>query len=69
MSLMRGSRDTTSNGRHGVTAAEGRDPIGFAVAVINRLAQSGALDRFGLRKPTERVVFVTGPLAVAAGGA
>jgi alkylation response protein AidB-like acyl-CoA dehydrogenase len=57
MSLMRGSRDTTSDGRHGVTAAEARDPIGFAVAVINRLAQSGALDRFGLRKPTERVVF------------
>ena len=44
-------------GRHGLTAGERQDPIGFAVAVLNKLAQTSALDRFGLRKPAERVVF------------
>jgi alkylation response protein AidB-like acyl-CoA dehydrogenase len=45
------------SGRHGLTVADKPDPIGLAVAVLNRLARTGALDRFGLRKPTERVVF------------
>lgn len=44
-------------GRHGLVAGESRDPIGFAVAVLNRIAQNPALDRLGLRKPVERVVF------------
>jgi alkylation response protein AidB-like acyl-CoA dehydrogenase len=49
-------------GRHGLTTREKQDPIGFAVAVLNKLARTSALDRFGpfgwnLRKPTERVVF------------
>jgi len=44
-------------GRHGLTSGEKQDPIGLAVAVLNRLAQTSALDRFGLRRPTERVVF------------
>jgi alkylation response protein AidB-like acyl-CoA dehydrogenase len=54
---------TESRGRpHGLTAREKQDPIGLAVAFLNKLAQSSALDRFGplgwnLRKPTERVVF------------
>jgi alkylation response protein AidB-like acyl-CoA dehydrogenase len=53
-------RDTAA--RHGLTARGKQDPIGFAVAVLNKLAQTSALDRFGpfgwnLRKPTERVVF------------
>jgi alkylation response protein AidB-like acyl-CoA dehydrogenase len=43
--------------KHGLTTTDSRDPIGFAVAMLNRLAQTGALDRFGLRKPAERVVF------------
>ena len=43
--------------RHGVTSTDTRDPIGVAVAFLNRLASTGALDRFGLRKPAERVVF------------
>jgi len=43
--------------RHGLTSGEKQDPIGLAVAVLNRLAQTSALDRFGLRRPTERVVF------------
>ena len=45
--------------RHGLTAGERPDPIGYAVAFLNRLAQNGALDRFGLRKPVERAVFET----------
>jgi alkylation response protein AidB-like acyl-CoA dehydrogenase len=34
-----------------------RDAIGVGVALLNRLAQWRAIDRFGLRKPAERVVF------------
>ena len=34
-----------------------RDAIGIGVAWLNRLAKSRAIDRFGLRKQTERVVF------------
>src|SRR5262245_49485597 len=37
--------------------SRGRDALGMGVAVINKLAGNRALDRFGLRKPTERVVF------------
>ena len=43
--------------RHGLTSRERQDPIGYAVAFLNRLAKTTTLDRFGLRKPTERVVF------------
>jgi alkylation response protein AidB-like acyl-CoA dehydrogenase len=48
---------TRSPRKHGLTGPESRDPIGIAVAVLNKVAQVGALDRFGLRKPAERVVF------------
>jgi alkylation response protein AidB-like acyl-CoA dehydrogenase len=34
-----------------------RDAIGFGVALLNRLARLRMIDRFRLRKPTERVVF------------
>src|SRR4051794_41778236 len=34
-----------------------RDAIGVGVALLNRLAQWRAIDRFGLRKPAERGVF------------
>jgi alkylation response protein AidB-like acyl-CoA dehydrogenase len=44
-------------GRHGVPSTETRDPIGFAVAGLNRLAQSDLLDRWGIRRQTERGVF------------
>jgi alkylation response protein AidB-like acyl-CoA dehydrogenase len=47
----------TTGGRHGVVAGDHRDPIGYAVAFLNRLASTSALDRFGLRRPAERVVF------------
>ncbi len=44
-------------GRHGLTSREKQDPIGYAVAFLNRLAQTSALDRFNLRRPAQRVVF------------
>jgi alkylation response protein AidB-like acyl-CoA dehydrogenase len=43
--------------KHGLSAHERPDPIGFAVSVLNRLAQTSALDRLGLRRPAERAVF------------
>ncbi len=44
-------------GRHGVPSSETRDPIGYLVAGLNRLAQSDLIDRVGLRKPAEQAVF------------
>ncbi|GAA4745218.1 acyl-CoA dehydrogenase family protein [Nocardioides endophyticus] len=44
-------------GRHGVASTETRDPIGYAVAALSRLAQSDMLDRLGLRKQTETAVY------------
>jgi len=44
-------------GKHGLSSKETRDPIGYAVAALSRLAQSDVLDRVGLRKQAERGVF------------
>lgn len=44
-------------GKHGLSSKESRDPIGYAVAALNRLAQSDLIDRVGLRKTSEQVVF------------
>ena len=58
-------------GRHGVPSGESRDPIGYLVAGLNRLAQSELLDRVGLRKQAEQAVFTTtsnGFRAMAAAG-
>jgi alkylation response protein AidB-like acyl-CoA dehydrogenase len=44
-------------GRHGVASTETRDPIGYLVAGLSRLAQTDLLDRIGLRKQAERGVF------------
>ncbi|GAW48340.1 MULTISPECIES: acyl-CoA dehydrogenase family protein [unclassified Nocardioides] len=44
-------------GKHGLSSTETRDPIGYAVAALSRLAQSDVLDRIGLRKQTEQAVF------------
>ncbi|MCW2767508.1 MAG: acyl-CoA dehydrogenase domain protein [Nocardioides sp.] len=44
-------------GKHGLSSKESRDPIGYAVAALNRLAQSDLIDRVGLRKASEQVVF------------
>jgi alkylation response protein AidB-like acyl-CoA dehydrogenase len=44
-------------GKHGLTSRESRDPIGYAVAALSRLAQSDVLDRVGLRRQAEQTVF------------
>jgi alkylation response protein AidB-like acyl-CoA dehydrogenase len=44
-------------GKHGIATTETRDPIGYAVAALSRLAQSDVLDRLGLRKQTETAVY------------
>lgn len=54
MSLLQSLRP---GGRHGVATTESRDPIGYAVAALGRLAQSDLLDRLGVRKQTEQAVF------------
>jgi len=50
-------RNLRPGGRHGLAASESRDPIGYAVATLNRLAQSDLVDRLGLRRQTEQAVF------------
>jgi len=40
-----------------VPSTETRDPIGYAVAALHRLAQADVLDRLGLRRQVERTVF------------
>jgi hypothetical protein len=63
MSVIRTTRSsaaTSATGRrHGVPAGDRQDPIGVAVAALNRLAQANVLDRLGLRRHTERAVFET----------
>ncbi|GAB2862295.1 acyl-CoA dehydrogenase family protein [Nocardioides pacificus] len=44
-------------GRHGLASREKRDPIGYAVAALNVVAQSDLIDRLGLRRQTEQAVF------------
>ena len=44
-------------GKHGLSSKESRDPIGYAVAALSRLARSDVLDRIGLRKQAETAVF------------
>jgi alkylation response protein AidB-like acyl-CoA dehydrogenase len=54
MSLLQNLRP---GGRHGVASTESRDPIGYLVAGLSRLAQTDLLDRLGLRKQAEQAVF------------
>ncbi|MGI8522966.1 MAG: acyl-CoA dehydrogenase family protein [Nocardioides sp.] len=51
------TKNLRPGGRFGVSSSETRDPIGFAVAAMNRLAHSDLIDRLGLRKQTEQAVF------------
>ncbi|SDR97160.1 hypothetical protein SAMN04488570_0846 [Nocardioides scoriae] len=46
-----------AGGRHGLAESETRDPIGLAVAALNRLASSELLDSLGLRRASERGVY------------
>ncbi len=55
MSLNNATQDSRRS--RGLASTEKVDPIGFAVSMLNRLAQSPALDRFNLRKSTEKVVY------------
>ena len=48
-----------AGGKHGLSSKEKRDPIGIAVAALNRVAQSELIDRLRLRRTTEQVVFST----------
>jgi alkylation response protein AidB-like acyl-CoA dehydrogenase len=60
MSILQTAKNAVApGGKHGLADSERRDPIGYAVAALNRLAQSDLLDRVGLRKQTEQVVFTT----------
>ena len=54
MSLMNSLKP---GGRHGVPGSASRDPIGYLVAGLNRLAQSDLIDKVRLRKQAEQVVF------------
>ncbi|GAA1142016.1 acyl-CoA dehydrogenase family protein [Nocardioides aquiterrae] len=56
MSLIQSLRP---GGKHGLSSKESRDPIGYAVAALSRLAQSDVLDRVGLRRQAEQAVFTT----------
>ena len=56
MSIMNSLRP---GGRNGLSSRETRDPIGLAVAAVNRLAQSDLIDRVGLRRQAEQVVYST----------
>jgi alkylation response protein AidB-like acyl-CoA dehydrogenase len=47
----------SSGGRHGLSENEKRDPIGLAVAALNRFAQSDLIDRLGLRRTSEQTVY------------
>jgi alkylation response protein AidB-like acyl-CoA dehydrogenase len=47
----------SAGGRHGLAESERRDPIGFAVAALNRLAQSDLVDRMGIRRSSEQTVY------------
>ncbi|CAN5249140.1 MAG: acyl-CoA dehydrogenase family protein [Nocardioides sp.] len=46
-------------GKNGLARDERRDPMGVGLAALSRLAQSEFLDRFGMRKQTEHLVFTS----------
>ncbi len=51
------TKNLRPGGRNGVASHESRDPIGYAVAALNKLARSELLDRVGWRKQAEQTVF------------
>ncbi|HEY6934999.1 MAG TPA: acyl-CoA dehydrogenase family protein [Marmoricola sp.] len=46
-----------AGGRHGLAGTERRDPVGLAVAALNKLAQSELVDRLGIRRTSEQTVY------------
>src|SRR3954465_10388516 len=63
------STPSNTQRRRGLAATEKADPIGLAVAALNRLSQSSLLDRFGLRKTAEDVVYNAPKSGFPPGGA
>ncbi len=58
MPLFSAARHVVSPGRrYGASRRETRDPMGYALAALNTVAQSNLVDRLGLRKATEHAVF------------
>src|SRR5689334_6917573 len=51
------TRSLKPGGKFGLASTESRDPIGLAVAALNKVAQSDLIDRIGLRKQAEQAVF------------
>ncbi len=51
------TRNLRPGGKFGLARGESRDPIGLAVAALNRVAQSELIDRIGLRRQAEQAVF------------
>ncbi|HYH34834.1 MAG TPA: acyl-CoA dehydrogenase family protein [Nocardioides sp.] len=51
------TRNLRPGGKFGLARSEARDPIGYAVAALNRVAQSELIDRVRLRKQAEQAVF------------
>jgi alkylation response protein AidB-like acyl-CoA dehydrogenase len=51
------TRNLRPGGRNGVARHESRDPLGYGLAALNRLAGSTLLDRLGLRGHAEQAVF------------
>jgi alkylation response protein AidB-like acyl-CoA dehydrogenase len=51
------TKNLRPGGRHGVASHEFRDPLGYAMAALNKLAGSELLDRVGLRRHAEQTVF------------
>ncbi|MCW2755175.1 MAG: acyl-CoA dehydrogenase domain protein [Marmoricola sp.] len=59
-----------AGGKYGLADNEKRDPIGLAVAALNKFAQSELIDRLGIRKSSEQTVYrVTSAGFKAAGAA
>ena len=54
MSLLKG---LSPGGKNGVASHETRDPIGYAVAALSRVARSDLVDRLGLRRTAEQAVY------------
>jgi len=59
----------SAGGRHGLGENEKRDPIGLAVAALNRFAQSDLIDRFGLRRTSEQTVYLVTSVGFRTAGA
>ncbi|QBR91122.1 acyl-CoA dehydrogenase family protein [Nocardioides euryhalodurans] len=51
------TKNLRPGGKFGLARGESRDPIGYAVAALTKVAQSDLIDRIGLRRTAEQAVF------------